>query len=174
MLILFLFILLLIFFLYDYLFRRNIRKYLYFKEVQFLSKKLNKKLLVIGDPNSGDFFSFIGKLFFNYNCGDICLDIEGCRKCNNSVKSDLYEYLSKQSDNSLVIFVFCSLEYIEDIEKTFKEILRVSGKDYKIVFIQNLYDSFLGFGKYINKKLNSKRKYIIKSIKDNKIDYIKI
>jgi hypothetical protein len=90
------------------------------------SKSLNKELLVIGNPSSG----FINKNIYKcYDCGDICLDLNGCGDCPKQIKGDLLEELKKMESNKHVIFESCVLEYINDNSSSEinKELNRVSG-----------------------------------------------
>ena len=91
-----------------------------------LSKKLNKPLLVIGDPNNG----FMSKILSSYSCGDLCLDIVGCKGCKNQIEGDALQELKKMKDNSYIIFESCVLEYIQYNKLVREEILRVSGNKY--------------------------------------------
>lgn len=90
------------------------------------SISLNKELLVIGNPSSG----FINKNIYKcYDCGDICLDLNGCGDCPKQIKGDLLEELKKMESNKHVIFESCVLEYINDNSSSEinKELNRVSG-----------------------------------------------
>lgn len=90
------------------------------------SKSSNKELLVIGNPYSG----FINKNVYQcYDCGDICLDLNGCGNCPKQIKGDLLEELKKMDSNKYVIFESCVLEYINDnyLSEINKELNRVSG-----------------------------------------------
>tara|TARA_Y100000817_G_scaffold294078_1_gene267627 strand:- start:3760 stop:4233 length:474 start_codon:yes stop_codon:yes gene_type:complete len=92
-----------------------------------LSKKLNKPLLVIGDPNNGFMSKILG---LTYPCGDLCLDIVGCKGCKNQIEGDALQELKKMKDNSYIIFESCVLEYIQYNKLVREEILRVSGNKY--------------------------------------------
>lgn len=92
------------------------------------SKSTNKELLVIGNPDSG----FINKNIYKcYDCGDICLDLNGCGDCPNQIIGDLLEEIKKLESNKYVIFESCVLEYIDDIylSEIKKELNRVTGDD---------------------------------------------
>jgi hypothetical protein len=99
-----------------------------YNEAKKYAKKVNKKLLVIGNPNAGFWNRNIMKA---YDCGNICLDLQGC-DCPQFIKGDILEELRKISDNKYVIFESCVLEYTNQklLDKTKKEINRVSGGDY--------------------------------------------
>jgi len=90
------------------------------------SKSSNKELLVIGNPYSG----FINKNVYQcYDCGDICLDLNGCGNCPKQINGDLLEELKKMDSNKYVIFESCVLEYTNDnyLSEINKELNRVSG-----------------------------------------------
>ena len=94
-----------------------------------VSKFLNKKLLVIGNPTAG----FCNKNIYKaYDCGDICLDLNGCDDCQSQIKGDVLEELKKLDTNSFVIYESCVLEYVDSnkIPEVRQELFRVSGGDY--------------------------------------------
>jgi len=97
-----------------------------YNKAQEKSISLNKELLVIGNPSSG----FINKNIYKcYDCGDICLDLNGCGDCPKQIKGDLLEELKKMDSNKYVIFESCVLEYIDNnsLSEINKELNRVSG-----------------------------------------------
>lgn len=109
--------------------RSNRRKY-EFKNALKLKEKTGKPLIVIGSPYTGGYNIIFGP---DYDCGDMCIDLIGCGKCKNSIKSDALTYLKKLPTNSHVIFESCVLENIGDtkiINNLIKEIKRVSGGHY--------------------------------------------
>jgi hypothetical protein len=112
---------------------RQCNRNLYYKRAYKLSKKLNKPLMVIGDPYNGRASKVLGK---NYGCGDICLDLTGCPKCVNSSKGYLEDTLPAFPDNSHVIFVSCVLEYVDDVELVYDQLKRISGGDMYVVTVQ--------------------------------------
>ena len=107
---------------------RAYKRYYLYKEASLKAKNTNKKLLVIGDPNSGFFNKNIYKC---YECGDICLDINGCNDCSKQIKGDLVKEIKKMKSNKYVIFESCVLEYINNInmDDINNELQRVSGGD---------------------------------------------
>ena len=113
------------------------------------SKSSNKELLVIGNPYSG----FINKNVYQcYDCGDICLDLNGCGNCPKQIKGDLLEELKKMDSNKYVIFESCVLEYTNDnyLSEINKELNRVSGGNLYQVrnspYIFPLYFKFIELG----------------------------
>jgi hypothetical protein len=110
---------------------RNYRRSYYYNKCLDLSKATGKKLLVIGDPSAGFWNKNIKQA---YGCGDICIDLLGC-KCPIQIKGDVLNELKKMKTNSYIIYESCVLEYIDDkyISEIKKEIKRVSGGHYYCV-----------------------------------------
>jgi len=159
------------------LLRQYIRYTIYLNAVK-RSKKLNKPLIVIGNPNNG-----LGSKLFGqtYGYGDICIDLIGCLnkdKDNHiSIKGDATKSLKQFTSNSSVIFVSCVLEYIDDIESCIKELKRVANNNIFVVIvskyclsayiygifptlgdssrIKNIFTSAPPNGDFVYKKLNS-------------------
>ena len=104
---------------------RKIKRKQYYQIAENLSKTKNKPLIVIGDPKAG---WHLGK---HYKCGDLCIDLVGCKTCPNQISGKAHEILKQLSSNSSVIFISCVLEYIDkdDLNETLAEIYRVSGGD---------------------------------------------
>ena len=78
----------------------------------------------------------MNSIYPNYGCGDICIDINGCKYCKKQFKNDLIEILRKFPDNKYVIFESCVLEYVKNRKEALKEIKRVAGDNYYQVRIQ--------------------------------------
>ena len=109
-------------------FIEHIKEKLSLRKPRKKAKQLGKKLLVIGDPSNGGFNYLFGTV---YGCGDICIDLVGCKGCHNSMKGDALEILRKLPDNSYVIYESCVLEAVNyDVTPLIKEIKRVSGGNY--------------------------------------------
>ena len=75
---------------------------------------------------------FINKNIYKcYDCGDICLDLNGCGDCPNQIKGDLLDEIQKLESNKYVVFESCVLEYIDpkDISDVKEQLNRVSGGD---------------------------------------------
>jgi hypothetical protein len=69
-----------------------------------------KPLMVIGAPGGGLANRITGQ---DYDCGDICLDIAGCKKCNNGVKISLEDAVQQYDLSKYVVFISCTLEYVD-------------------------------------------------------------
>tara|TARA_Y100001958_G_scaffold159418_1_gene160849 strand:- start:9563 stop:10018 length:456 start_codon:yes stop_codon:yes gene_type:complete len=102
------------------------------------SKETNKELLVIGNPTAG----FINRnIYKSYDCGDLCLDLNGCDSCPNQIKGDLLEEIKKLESNKYVVFESCVLEYIpeSDLFEVRTELYRISGGDlYEVRIYPNI------------------------------------
>ncbi len=94
----------------------------YYELAKARSVKLNKPLIVIGDPQKGMSCAMFGP---PYGYGDACVDIDPVD--DRCVKSDATEYLKGIKTNSAVIFISCVLEYVDDIEPLIEEMNRVAG-----------------------------------------------
>jgi len=104
-----------------------------FKQAQKRSKETGKKLIVVGDPYNG-----VGSIYtgIDYTCGDICVDITGCPKCSNGIKSDLESYLKSIDLNEYIIFISCTIEYIPNISVILEYLNKVPKDNLFIVNVQ--------------------------------------
>ena len=95
-----------------------------------LAKQKGKKLVVIGDPRAKH---TLNALLPMYDCGDCCIDLAGCSKCDKKtvvMAEDVLQALKKLPDNSAVIYESEVLEYVDyDIVPVIEEMKRVSGGD---------------------------------------------
>lgn len=91
-----------------------------------LAKKTNKKLMVIGDPCSGNYFEIFSSFVPNMEHGDITIDLYGCENCYNYDINN-FEMWSKFRDNSYVIVESGVFSFSTDVERLIKEIKRISG-----------------------------------------------
>ena len=145
MLILIIFAILLIFYFvifligYIILYKVQKRKSHIYELAKKRAKETNKLLMVIGDPLNGSFFHryFTHKILGPpYNYGDVCIDISGSPENKGySIKSKLEDIIHKFHNNSYVIYISQTLEYIDPklLNFVLKELIRVSNKDLFIV-----------------------------------------
>jgi hypothetical protein len=112
----------------------------------------NKLLLVLGSP-----YTASGKLittFTNtYGCGDICIDMNGCGLCNNSIDSKIENVSFLFNSSNYIIFESGLLEVVDDNQVNFivKELYRIAGKKENIYgrhYIQKYKWYYDYFGKY--------------------------
>ena len=106
---------------------RNSKRKKVYQSVKDYAKKVNKPLMIIGDPYNGISSKFEGDAL--YGCGDVCIDLTGCPKCKNSirVKGPIPEKLKQFKNDSYVVYVSYVLEYVDDYEESVKELRRVGG-----------------------------------------------
>lgn len=83
-----------------------------------------RPLIVVGDPDAG----LHTRLMRAYECGDLCIDIQGCPRCRVMKAADLTKGpIDGIADDSAVVFVSCVLEYVADSEAAFRELARIAG-----------------------------------------------
>ena len=102
--------------------RHNQRTRLYLK-AQERAKTTGRKLLVIGDPDAG----LHTRIVRAYGCGDECLDLNGCEACAVEFSGDITKTNDAFADDSRVVYVACVLEYVEDYDAGWEEVLRIAG-----------------------------------------------
>lgn len=78
----------------------------------------------MGDPDAGAHT----RLVRAYDCGDLCLDLHGCPRCEVMQAADLTAGpVPGIGDDSAVVFVSCVLEYVSDPEAALRELQRMAG-----------------------------------------------
>lgn len=91
----------------------------YWNRARARANDLQRPLVVVGAPSGG--------LVGNYECGDLCVDLQGCEECG-AKPSDVQRVggipLGK---DSAVVFVSYTLEYCDDIDAAWREVERVGG-----------------------------------------------
>lgn len=100
-----------------------------FKRASRRAKDTGKPLLVIGNPRGG----FLNRITKTYDCGDACLDINGCT-CPKSwagthIVADVLEALKTMPTNSHVSFESEVFPYVDDLPPVLAELQRVTGGD---------------------------------------------
>ena len=98
------------------------------RDTKIIAKNKNKKLMIIGDPCSGNYFKSIGKSFPNCHHGDITIDLYGCDKCVKFDINDL-KYWKKFNDNEYVIVESAVFSYATNMPELLDELKRISGGD---------------------------------------------
>ena len=86
--------------------------------------ELDRPLVVVGDPDAGAHT----RLVRAYDCGDLCLDLHGCPRCEVMQAADLTAGpVPGIPDDSAVVYVSCVLEYVTDPEAALRELNRMAG-----------------------------------------------
>jgi hypothetical protein len=105
----------------------------YFRRVRYAqardqAKQTGRKLLVVGDPKHGLASIVTGA---DYEHGDVCADLTGCPRAGPNVlvlKGDAAKTLAQlKDDNNYVVFMSCTLEYVDDPETLTRHLLRLAG-----------------------------------------------
>lgn len=85
---------------------------------------LGRPLVVVGDPHAGAHTSLMPA----YGCGDLCIDLRGCPRCESYRAADITRGpIAGIADDSAVVFVSCVFEYVDNLEAARREILRIAG-----------------------------------------------
>jgi hypothetical protein len=136
-------------------YRHKNRSYI-FQLARERSNITNKPLIIVGDPHNGTGSNLYGMLLgygYSVEKDDILIDLEPCNKCinkPNTIKGDLKEILKEFKNDSYIIYISCTLEYIENIEDTLSEIYRVSGNN-KNLFINHIQSNTISSYFYLHK-----------------------
>lgn len=97
-----------------------------FLTAQKVAACLNRPLVVVGAPDRGP--------TGGYSCGDITIDI-GPSECPITYQMDISKPLPFQKD-SVVVFVSCVLEYVDDYDSAMTELQRIAGKWLYVVRVE--------------------------------------
>ncbi len=146
-----------------------------------VSIQLNKPLVVIGNPSE----SSTNYIYGSYDCGNICIDINGC-ECDDTtvinIKNKLEDELHKFKDNSVIIFESETLEYIDKnkIDYVINELIRISNGN--IFSVHNLKpnsiltlfktNGYSLFNKILNKPIYQHKQLFLTCPPNNKYKYI--
>ena len=86
------------------------------------ARAIGRPLLVVGAPEAG----IHTRLFPAYDCGDLCVDINGCGTCPHQAMIDVTKPIPLASD-SMVVYESCVLECCDDPVAAWNELARVAG-----------------------------------------------
>jgi len=96
---------------------------------------LGRPLVVVGDPDAGAHT----RLVRAYECGDLCIDLRGCPRCQVMQAADLTAGpVLGVANDSAIVFVSCVLEYVSDPAAALHELNRMAGSpdNLFIVFVE--------------------------------------
>ena len=99
------------------------------------ASELRRPLIVVGDPDAGAHT----RLVRAYGCGDLCIDLRGCPRCQVMQAADLtLGPVEGVADDSAVVYVSCVLEYVSDPEAALRELNRMAGapENLFLVFVE--------------------------------------
>ena len=100
-----------------------------FRIAKELAEKKQKKLMMIGDPCSGNYFQFMSKMFPNSGHGDVTLDLFGCDCCHRMDINDIDAWRDFE-DESFVVIETGTLGFSKDLGSVLQQIRRISGGDF--------------------------------------------
>lgn len=93
--------------------RRKLQRRKLFRLAKQRSIDTGLPLLVVGDPHNGLASIATGS---DYGCGDVCVDLTGCSRCQNTFKGRLEDAVTEFKLDKYVIYISCVLEYVDDID----------------------------------------------------------
>lgn len=106
----------------------------YYQLASARAKLTGRPLIVIGDPDAHVTRGEVGY-------GELCVDLTGCPLAPAGVKADITQPGSIRkrdgtpvADDSAVVVIFCVLEYVDNIDAAWKEVMRVAG-NFSNVFV---------------------------------------
>jgi hypothetical protein len=114
---------------------RRVRRRRGYEQALLRARETGKPLVVLGAPGTGAVNATLGP---DYGCGDLCIDLVGCEGCPTSATGPAELVLPELADDSAVVFVSCTLEYVQDVDRVWRELLRVSGGDLYVVTVEPL------------------------------------
>jgi hypothetical protein len=96
------------------------------------ASELGRPLIVVGDPDAGAHT----RLVRAYDCGDLCIDLHGCPKCQVMQAADLTAGpVPGVADDSAVVYVSCVLEYVSNLEAALRELNRMAGSPHNLFLV---------------------------------------
>jgi len=144
---------------------RKINRRKLFKKAVRRAEKTGKQLLVVGDPYNGIASITTGR---DYGCGDLCIDITGCPKCDCSLKIKLEDFVDTYKLDKYVIYISCVLEYVDDIDKILLYLNNINENDLYVVAVEQYAIFAYMYPYFITGEKSPKR---IIYIDNNKIKY---
>lgn len=111
--------------------RRAQRRRLW-KAAQQRSVEIQRPLVVIGAPGGGAFSRVFGR---DYDCGDLTIDIQPTY-CSREMQLRAEDALPQLSKDSCVVFISCTLEYVDDADAVIAECRRIAGPHIFVVDVE--------------------------------------
>ena len=108
---------------------RYLRTRRLFRAAKEMSQVKAKRLMVIGDPCSGNYFQFMSSMFPNCEHGDVTVDLHGCDSCNRMDINDMSAW-DDFGDGSFVVMETGVLGFSKDVGAVLGQIKRISGGDF--------------------------------------------
>ena len=106
---------------------RRHRRGIIYKQALAHARAIGRPLVVIGAPDA--------EVTSGYGCGDITVDLVGSKSCPTVIPADITKPLMFH-DDSVVVAVFCVLEYVDDYGAALSELYRISGGHLFVVHVE--------------------------------------
>jgi len=114
---------------------RRVRRRRAFAAARLRARQLGRPLVVVGAPGAGVVNAVVGR---DYGCGDLCIDLRGCGDCDKAVTGRAEDVFQLIPDDSSVVFVSCTLEYVDDPVLIMAELQRIAGPHVFVVCVEPL------------------------------------
>lgn len=95
-----------------------------FEEAQRRAVELSRPLLVLGDPDGGAINHFLGR---SWQCGDLCVDPQGCGICQDWTQGQPEQVLATLGADSYVVYDSGLFAKAQDGRALLEQMKRVSG-----------------------------------------------
>lgn len=112
---------------------RRSRRRVAFAAAKERARLLNRPLVVVGAPGGGVVNRVVGR---DYGCGDLCIDLQGCGDCPRAVTGRAEDIFPLIPSNSSVVFISCTLEYVDDPVGLMGELKRIAGDHVFVVAVE--------------------------------------
>ncbi len=111
--------------------KRFFRRRDYYNDALARATETERHLVVVGDPKAGA----TTRILPATGSGDLCIDLTGCPSSENGLAADITKRVDVVKDDSAVVFVSCVLEYVDDIQAAWAEIVRMAGSPSNIFIV---------------------------------------
>lgn len=95
------------------------------KEAQMRAMTVGAPIVVIGAPGGGIINRLVGQ---DYGCGNLAIDIQPTH-CRREMQMRAEDALPQLPDLSAVIYISCTLEYVDDVDLVMAECRRIAGRN---------------------------------------------
>ena len=93
------------------------------REARVRGLELDRPLVVIGAPGGGVINRIVGR---DYGCGNLAIDIQPTH-CRREMQMRAEDALPQLPRDCAVIYISCTLEYVDDVELVMAECRRIAG-----------------------------------------------
>lgn len=109
------------------------------RQARDLATEMRRPLVVVGARSGGGGNNLTTGALSQYDCGDLggCVDLAGCSDCGSTPCDICLPGSIPAEDDSAVVFVAHVLEYVDDPDRAWAEIVRVAGDPNRVFVSRN-------------------------------------